>query len=174
MLYILPSCQLVRAINISLSINKLFGNQISDNFYEFNGDFNFIYADNIFLSSSPLPSIVIYISSKKMFVSYTINGGLISTIQETDNTEKIICSKIFKNINFEEFLIYGTNDGFVKIRSFPKMELVNSIKVYDNYSVKVLELSTDKKCCYTWGQGDEIVIIVDNIISDFQKIDSFK
>ena len=174
MLYILPSCQLVRAINISLSINKLFGNQISDNFYEFNGDFNFIYADNIFLSSSPLPSIVIYISSKKMFVSYTINGGLISTIQETDNTEKIICSKIFKNINFEEFLIYGTNDGFVKIRSFPKMELVNSIKIYDNCSVKVLELSTDKKCCYTWGQGDEIVIIVDNIISDFQKIDSFK
>ena len=109
-----------------------------------------------------------------MFVSYTINGGFINNIKDTKNTEKITCYKKFKSINFEEFLIYGTNDGFVKIRAFPKMYLINYINIYDNYPVKVMELSEDKKCCYVWGRGDEIVIVVDNIISDFHKIDFFK
>ena len=176
MLYILPSCQLVRSININISFKlNINAEKISDNiFYEFNNNLEIISADNIFLSSSPLPSIIIFISSKKMFVSYTINGGFINNIKDTKNTEKITCYKKFKSINFEEFLIYGTNDGFVKIRAFPKMYLINYINIYDNYPVKVMELSEDKKCCYVWGRGDEIVIVVDNIISDFQKIDFFK
>ena len=166
MLYILPSCQLVRSININISFKlNINAEKISDNiFYEFNNNLEIISADNIFLSSSPLPSIIIFISSKKMFVSYTINGGFINNIKDTKNTEKITCYKKFKSINFEEFLIYGTNDGFVKIRAFPKMYLINYINIYDNYPVKVMELSEDKKCCYVWGRGDEIVIVVDSPI----------
>ena len=176
MLYILPSCQLVRSININISLKlNINTEKISENiFYEFNNNLGIISADNIFLSSSPLPSIIIFISSKAMFVSYTINGGFINNIKETKNTNKITCYKKFKNFNFEEFLIYGTNDGFVKIRSFPKMDLLNYINIYDNYPIKVMELSEDKKCCYVWGRGDEIIVVVDNIISDFQKIDFFK
>ena len=172
MLYVLPSCQLIKAINISLSLDKLNKNQLSNSeniFFEFNDKINSIYANNIFLSSSPIPSVVIYISSKKMFSSYTINGGFINTTQETEKTENICCYKTFKNINFQEFLIYGTDDGFIKMRSFPKMELINNIKIYNNHPVKVLEISDDKKCCYVWGQGDEIVILSDSVISDFQK-----
>ena len=32
-----------------------------------------IYADNVFLSSNPLPCITIYISKLKLFLTYTIN-----------------------------------------------------------------------------------------------------
>ena len=105
MLYILPSCQLVRSININISFKlNINAEKISDNiFYEFNNNLEIISADNIFLSSSPLPSIIIFISSKKMFVSYTINGGFINNIKDTKNTEKITCYKKFKSINFEEF-----------------------------------------------------------------------
>jgi len=51
------------------------------------------------------------------------------------------------------------------------MDLINCIKIYeDNYSIKTLAISTDKKYCYSWGQGDCLNIINDNIISDFQEL----
>ena len=42
------------------------------------------YADNVFLSSSPLPCVTIYISKKKLFRTYTINGEFVSEESEED------------------------------------------------------------------------------------------
>ena len=129
-----------------------------------------LYAENVFLSSSPLPCIVIFISNKNIFRSYTINGELINEIEEEEDSTKIFSPIIYKNLNFHEFLIYGTNNGYVKIRAFPKMNLINSIKIYDDCEIKTLVLSNDNKFCYTWGKGDTLSIISDNIISDFQEL----
>ena len=60
------------------------------------------------------------------------------------------------------------------MRSFPKMELIHSIKIYDNIKIETLEISDDKKCIYVWGKGDEIITIYENIISDFQTIEFSK
>ena len=66
-----------------------------------------IYADKIFLSSSPLPCITVYISKNKIFRTYTINGEFVSQ-QKDDN---IIIEKYKSKINDNNFNI---NAKFLK------------------------------------------------------------
>ena len=108
---------------------------------------------------------------KRIFRAYTINGEVLNELEETQDSSRIYSSIIYNNLNFHEFLIYGTDNGYVKIRSFPKMELINSIKIRENNKIITLTLSNDKRNCYAWGNGDLLAIINDNIISDFQEIE---
>ena len=161
-------------IIIENEVKKSEKNEINKGDEIFLGEYNeekCLYADNVFLSSSPLPCIVIFISSKRIFRAYTINGEVINELEETQDSSRIYSSIIYNNLNFHEFLIYGTDNGYVKIRSFPKMELINSIKIRENNKIITLTLSNDKRNCYAWGNGDLLAIINDNIISDFQEIE---
>lgn len=65
---------------------------------------------------------------KKLFRIFSINGGYISEVGESEDTTKLNDPTIFKNLDFQEFLIYGTDDGYIKIRSFPDMNLIEMIK----------------------------------------------
>ena len=150
-IYILPSFTMVRSIKISKKIK----NNINDYGYEEN-----LYANNVFLSSSPLPCFTIYILIKKIFRTYSINGEFVCQVDE-ENTGNIKCPIVFHNLNFQDFLLYGTEDGFVKIRQFPQMNLINSIKPFEGQEIKCLELSTDKRFCYIWSHKDKIAIIKD-------------
>ena len=126
-----------------------------------------IYADNVFLSSSPLPCVTVYISKKRLFRTYTINGEFVGEEQEDDeNDSQYIKSPIiFKNLNFQDFLIYGTDKGCVTIRAFPKMNQIgNTINISDS-SIETLELSKDKRYCYVWSKDNEINIIKDVKVS---------
>ena len=130
-----------------------------------------IYADNVFLSSSPLPCITVYISKKKLFRTYTINGEFVGEEKEEDDSgsQLIKCPIIFKNLYFQDFLIYGTDKGCVKIRSFPKMNLIGKeICVSPGNSIEALEISKDKRFCYVWSKGNEINIIKDISVSSLQ------
>ena len=95
----------------------------------------FIYADNIFLSSLPLPCFIIFISSKKMFFIYNINGKYIGEVEESEDIKKFNSPIIFKNLEFQEFLIYGTDDGYIKIRSLPNMKMINMIKPFEGREI---------------------------------------
>ena len=192
MVYILPSMKLVRGIHISSleikvknhnnentiikSTNEIIQNN-NDKKKEDNEclveykDQDCLYADNIFLSSSPLPCIAIFISKRRIFRTYTINGELINEEEETEKSSKINSPIIYKNLYFQEFLVYGTNDGYIKIRAFPKMNLINSIKIYENNEIKEVALSNDKKYCYSWGKGDILNLISKNEYSDFEDLD---
>ena len=193
MVYILPSMKLVRAIHISSLKQKIKNNinehSIINNANEINQNHNdkkseldkecfeeykeqdCLYADNIFLSSSPLPCIAAFISKRRIFRTYTINGELINEIEETENSSKINSPIIYKNLNFQEFLVYGTNDGYIKIRAFPKMNLINSIKLYENSEIKALAFSNDKRYFYSWGKGDILNLISNNKYSEFEELD---
>jgi WD40 repeat protein len=193
MIYILPSMKLVRAIHIS-SLKQKIKNHINENniinnaneiiknqndkknefdneFFEEYKEQDCLYADNIFLSSSPLPCIAIFISKRRIFRSYTINGEFINEIEETEKSSKINSPIIYKNLYFQEFLVYGTNDGYIKIRAFPKMNLINSIKIYENNEIKELAFSKDKRYCYCWGKGDILNLISNNEYSEFEELD---
>ena len=148
-IYILPSFSLVRSIKISTILNDR----------QNNGE---LYADNIFLSSNPLPCLTIYIEKMHIFKSYTINGDFISQIEEEVDTGSIISPIVFQNLNFKEFLVYGTEDGYVKIRSFPNMNLIYSIKPFEKNEIKTLELSPDKRFCFVSGNRDKIAVIEDS------------
>ena len=148
-LHILPSFNLVRTF--CLNKNK------KEN--------NLLYADKIFLSSSPLACITLYISSKKMFQSFTINGEFICEVNETDNSSKIKSPIVYTNSNFQDILIYGTNDGFVKIRKFPEMTILHSIEVFPGEEINTISLSPDKKLCFVWGEQDSIAVLKDSDIN---------
>ena len=150
-LHILPSFEIVRSIKISnTNMNSYYGNE-SD----------FYYADNVFLSSSPLPCIIIYISSKRVFRNFTINGEFMGEIQETDNSNYIKCPIIFSDIEFQEYIIYGTDNGRIKIRKFPNMELINSVCLEDGNEIVSMDISKDKKYCYIWMKSNKVYIIKD-------------
>ena len=151
-MHILPSFDLVRSIKISVA-NK--------NFFYGNYDDEFYYANNIFLSSCPLPCVTTFISSKRLFRTYTINGEFVEDAQEIDNSNYIKCPIIFSDLNFQEYLIYGTDDGRIKIRSFPKMDLINNVNPYGCNEIISMDISPDKKYCYVWIKDNFIIVIKD-------------
>ena len=154
MLYVLPSFALVRSILIS---QKMSETDISED--------EFLYANNIFLSSSPLPCLVAFISSKKLFKIFTINGGYIGEIEESEDTTKINDPIVFKNLDFQDFLIYGTDDGYVKIRSFPDMNLINLVKPFEGQEIKTIAISPDTRYCFAWSHSNKIIMIKDVTVS---------
>ena len=151
-IHILPSYDLVRSIKISLANkNILYGNN----------DDELFYANNIFLSSSPLPCVIAFISSKRIFRIYTINGEFVEDIQETNNSNYIKCPIIFNDLNFQEYLIYGTDDGRMKIRKFPNMDLIKNVIPNECSEIISMDISDDKKYCYLWIKDNKIIIIKD-------------
>ena len=149
-LHILPSFKLVR----TFCLNK---NKKKEN--------SKLYADKIFLTSSPLACITFYISSIKLFQSFTINGEFICEVNESNNSSKIKSPIVYTNNNFQDILIYGTNNGFVKIRKFPEMSLLHSIEVFPGEEINTISLSPDKKFCFVWGSQDSIAILKDSDIN---------
>ena len=149
-LHILPSFNLVRTFCLNKKNKK---------------ENNILYADKIFLSSSPLACITLYISSKNIFQSFTINGQFICEVNETDSSSKIKSSIVYTNNNFQDILIYGTNDGLVKIRKFPEMTLLHSIEVFPGEEINTISLSPDKKYCFVWGSGNVIAVLKDSDIN---------
>ena len=162
-LYLLPTFEVFKVINI-----------LKKNSEENNEEKDSLIANNIFLSSSPLPCVSIFINSKRIFRSYTINGEYIGEIQETDNTNIIKCSIIFNDLNFCDYVIYGTDDGIVKIRSFPDMNLINSYTPFDSHEIGSLEISLDKRYCYVWSKGGEIAVIKDISVNDPVEVEQKK
>ncbi len=156
-LYILPSFSMVRSIFLSKGVDF----KLNFENFEQNKKDEYIYANDIFLSSTPLPCFTIYILEKHIFKTFSINGEFIYQEEESESTGSIKCPIIFKNILFNDFLIYGTEDGFIKIRSFPDMKLINSIKPFEGQEIKALELSPDKRFCYAWSHREKIVVIKD-------------
>ena len=151
-MHILPSFDLVRSIKISV-VNK--------HFFYGNYDDEFYYANNVFLSSSPLPCITAFISSRKLFRTYTLNGEFVEDREETNDSNYIKCPIMFNDLNFQEYLIYGTDDGRIKIRKFPNMDLINNVLPYGCNEIISMEISPDKKYCYIWIKDNKIIVIKD-------------
>ena len=106
--------------------------------------------------------VTVYISKKRLFRTYTINGEFVGEVEEPDASRYIKSPVIFKNLYFEDFLIYGTDRGFVKIRAFPKMnKIVDSLNVSSGSSVEIVEISKDKRYCAVWSKNNELNIIKD-------------
>ena len=108
------------------------------------------YCDYVFLTSSPLPSIVVIGEEKEateIFV-YSINGNFYSKQKE----EGIInCPIILKNLNSEEFLAYIINDSII-IRAIPTLirqtsidDVPGAFSICPSEDMKILYV-LDKNC----------------------------
>ena len=148
MLYTYPTFNLIRSIYIPLLFKE---------------EKEFLWANNIFLSNYPFPCFTIYIAKKQLFKIYSINGHFIQDIKEEDNTENIKCGFIFTTFNFQDYLIYGTNNGFIKLRKFPELNLIHKISPFNNdKNIECLCLSKDYRFIFCWSKTNEIAVISNN------------
>ena len=154
-LHILPTYNLVRTI--CLNYNKK--NDINKVKNENENNNNLLYANNIFLSSSPLGCIAVYINSRRLFKSFTLNGEFICECKECDESSKIKSPIIYTNNSFQDILVYGTNDGSIKFRKFPEMSLINSIEVFPGEEINTICINPDNKLCYVWSSENIISVI---------------
>ena len=106
-----------------------------------------------------MPCIISFTNSQRIFKSFTINGEFICEINETDNTSKIKDPIIYTNNTFQDILIYGTNDGYIKMRKFPEMLLINKIEVFPGEEIKTINISPDKRFCYVWSSNNIIAVV---------------
>ena len=135
-LYLLPNIELVRVIK---TIN------------------NFL-PDYVFLSSNPLPSIIIYSNNKEKFLCYSINGKFLFekdrkdekdlldknynlNLSEKENNylNNIVSPYSIRLTDFNDYLVYS-NGNIIIFRTFPLLELkfrienyINRISIYSDF-----------------------------------------
>ena len=137
-LYTWPLCKLVRSIKVP--INE-----------ENNGKIN-----NVFLSESSLPSIIIVLENdnNSEIISYSINGNFLACIKEDKD---IISPLKIKDINSYEYLVYYS-DSQIKIINLPSLSLQTIFK--DIHNVTSLCLNNELTAIYTFNEdGTQIQVI---------------
>ena len=106
---------------------------------------------NVFISNTPLPSIVIYSKNDSMFYVYTINGSFI--LRKKNMFKEIYSPKISKDVYGRDYLIYGTKYKVIVICRLPLFTKEECIEIKtDNYNfpIKSLELREESEIIYYW------------------------
>ena len=132
-IYSFPLCKLFRCIKVPTN--------------------NCIY---VFLSSSPLPSIIAICNEKKeseIFV-YSINGFLILRQKEQGNISSPI---IFKDLNFNEYLAYICNNNII-IRSLPN--LILQVLIEELNDIYTIFTNKDKTVLYAANKSASEISII--------------
>jgi hypothetical protein len=144
----LPNLKVVRSIYISTS---------------FKYETEILYAENVFLSSSPLPCVTVYIANKFLLKTYTINGNLMENVEIKEHN-KLISPYVFSDLDFQDYLIYGLDSGVVKIRKLPGLELAHSFNPFkeENKKIGCLCLSKDQKSCFVWETSSNKILLISN------------
>ena len=133
--------------------------------------------DYVFLSSQPLPVIVLYSNKKCLFKVYSINGKYLdyeeddlALLKEIDIVSYIdnnmIDPIIFTDYKFNDYLAYIFKYNFVIIRKFPEMKIHLKINyLQKNHYLSKLTISHDLKYLYAYEETDNNIYIVNNNIS---------
>ena len=70
--------------------------------------------------------VTVFISSIKLFKTYSINDIQLFENNESGKNTYMTNSMIIYDLNIQKILIYGTNNGFIKIRKLSDMTLINT------------------------------------------------
>ena len=123
-----------------------------------------LFADFLFIISSPLPSFTIHCKNNFCFYSYSLIGKPICKEYEMDS--EIYSPLIIEESNFGEILIYGDNKGKINMRYLPSLCLFfdkGISKNMDYFNVDNLEVSENGKYCIAWNNdNDAFYVIYDN------------
>ena len=132
--------------------------------------------DFVFLSSQPLPVIVLYSNKNCLFKTYSINGKdlnyesndktLLKQIEiPFYNNNNMIDPFIFTDYKFNDYLAYIFKYKFIIIRKFPEMKIHLKIDCLNkNYSLTKLIISNDLKYLYAYEENENNIYIVHNNI----------
>lgn len=109
--------------------------------------------DYVFISASPLPSLILYSKHKLMFYIYTINGSFLKKIP---NRNKILLTpKITYDNYYRDYLVFGTVDGNLCFIRLPLMEKSFSFELKNTcngvyYPIKCFDFTEDRQNIYFW------------------------
>ena len=116
-----------------------------------------LFANYLFIISSPLTSFIIYCRKNLCFYSYSLIGKLIE--KDKEDYIDIKCPIIFKDNFGNEKLIYGDDTGCLNIRILPNLELLPPFAIND-LSVNIIELSKNKRYCAGASDYDEEIYLI--------------
>ena len=120
-----------------------------------------LYADFLFIVSSPLPSFVIHCKNNFCFYSYSLIGKQICKEYEIDS--EIYSPLLIEESNFGEILIYGDNKGRINMRYLPSLCLFFDKGISKNmeyFNVDNLEVSENGKYCIAWNNDNDIFYVI--------------
>ena len=135
--------------------------------------------DYVFLSSQPLPVIVVYSNKNCLFKTYSINGkelnydyNDLSLLEEIVlplyNNDSMISPIIITDYKFNEYLCYIFKYKYILIRKFPEMKCYLKINCPNsNYTLTKVVISNDLKNLYIYEENENCIYILDN--SSFNK-----
>ena len=109
--------------------------------------------DYVFISSSPLPSIILFSKTEMNFYIYTINGTF---IKKVESKYKILYTPHIITDNYhKEYLCFGTQDSCIQMLRLPLMEKEHLIEMKnrsDNlyFPIKCFDFSRDRQNVFYW------------------------
>ena len=123
-----------------------------------------LYADYLIISSSPLPSFVIYCRKNLFFYSYSLLGKLIE--KDKEDYINIKSPIIFKDNYGNDKLLYGDDAGSLNIRFLPFLDLLAPFEINES-SLNIINISNNRKYCSGWSdEEEELYIIFDPSLID--------
>ena len=134
-------------------------------------DLNGLYADYLLITSSPLPSFIIYCKNNFCFYSYSLTGKLICKDYEI-NTE-ISSPSIIKESNFGEIIIYGNDKGRICMRYLPSLNLFLDKDIENlNINLEYLEVSENGRYCTIWNNDNSLFYLIydQSLISELEDL----
>ena len=133
-------------------------------FYVIKEDNNVSF-DYVFISASPLPSLILYSKHKLMFYIYTINGSFLKKIP---NRNKILLTPKITYDNYSrDYLVFGTVDGNLCFIRLPLMEKSFSFELKNTcngvyYPIKCFDFTEDRQNIYFWQLDNFNVSVLKN------------
>ena len=132
-------------------------------------DGNYLYANYLFIISSPLPCFIIHCKNYN-FYTYSLIGEFI--FKENDESE-IFSPLIIKESNFGEILMYGNEKGELKMRYLPSLKLFLNKEIDINYmNIDCLEVSQNGRYCTVWNNENNIFYVLydPSLISESEQL----
>jgi len=115
-----------------------------------------VYADYLYIISSPLPSFVIYCRKNLTFYSYSLLGKLIH--KEKEDYISIKSPVVFKDIYGNDKLLYGDDMGCINIRLLPSLDILTPFEINES-SINVIDMNKNNRYCVGWSDDEEEIYI---------------
>ena len=108
---------------------------------------NIEYASDLFVSNCPMPCVIAYNKNDNVMEGFTVNGSEIDICErkteavdkeDVDMKGKISAFCYYKDEMYNDYLIAGTDKGYVVVYAFPTMEVISEKEVKKDKAVLMI------------------------------------
>ena len=127
------------------------------------------YISHVFVSNSPVNSISVYLEEENTLKAFTLNGRELQIDDNSNDKFKYSSHCILQSINgIDDFIAFGTENGYFVLRKFPDMQKLYEIQVFENIKIEYLLLFTKHNIVVIIGENLNYIAFIENV--EAQKI----